>query len=114
MPPASRHKSALAARANAFAALGDETRLGLLANLSSGRRYSISQLTEGTKLTRQAVTKHLRVLERARLVHAKRAGRETLFEVDPKPMQELAQYLDSVSKQWDQALARLKLFAESE
>jgi DNA-binding transcriptional ArsR family regulator len=109
-----RRRSGLAAKAEVFAALGDETRLLLLAKLCKGQRYSISELTEGTKLTRQAVTKHLRVLERVRIVHAKRAGRESLFVLDPQPMEELATYLETVSKQWDGALARLKVFAESD
>lgn len=100
-----------------FAALGDETRLALIARLSNGRPASISELTDaqatgGTKLTRQAITKHLRVLERARIVRGVRAGRESLFELDPKPMEELREYLDLVSEQWDQALGRLKSFVE--
>ena len=103
--------------ATAFAALGDETRLSLVAKLSDGRRYSISQLSDaqpsgGSKLTRQAITKHLRVLERARLVHGVRVGRERLFALDPKPMDELKEYLDRVSEQWDEALGRLKAFVE--
>ncbi len=65
-------------RAAVFAALGDETRLLLVARLSHGRPASISQLTEGSKLTRQAITKHLRVLERARIVHGVRAGGESV------------------------------------
>jgi DNA-binding transcriptional ArsR family regulator len=109
-----KHRRGLAARAKVFAALGDETRLLLLAKLCKGQRYSISELTEGTKLTRQAVTKHLRVLERVRIVHARRAGRESLFVLDPEPMEELAAYLETVSKEWDGALARLKAFAESD
>ena len=100
-----------------FAALGDETRLALVARLSDGRPASISQLTEaqitgGSKLTRQAITKHLRVLERARIVHGVRAGRESLFELDPKPINELREYLGLVSRQWDEALGRLKSFVE--
>jgi DNA-binding transcriptional ArsR family regulator len=103
--------------AGLFSALGDETRLALVAKLSDGRRYSISQLSGaqaagGSKLTRQAITKHLRVLERARIVHGVRAGRESLFELDPKPMEELKEYLEMVSAQWDQALGRLKTFVE--
>jgi DNA-binding transcriptional ArsR family regulator len=103
--------------ATAFAALGDETRLALVTRLSDGRPASISQLTDaqptgGSKLTRQAITKHLRVLERARIVHGVRAGRESLFELDPKPMEELRGYLDLVSEQWDRALGRLKSFVE--
>ncbi len=99
-------------RATVFAALGDETRLLLVARLSDGRPASISQLTEGSRLTRQAITKHLRVLERARIVHGVRAGRESLFALDPKPMEELKEYLDLVSAQWDRALGRLKSFVE--
>ena len=95
-----------------FAALGDETRLLLLAKLSGGQPYSISQLTEGSKLTRQAITKHLRVLERAEIVRSVRSGRESRFELNPEPMEELKRYLDQVSEQWDQALSRLKSFVE--
>jgi DNA-binding transcriptional ArsR family regulator len=102
------------ARAAVFAALGDETRLSLLAKLCSGQRYSIAELTEGTRLTRQAVTKHLRVLERVRIVHRAREGRESLFKFDPQPVIELKQYLELVSKEWDVALARLKTFVESD
>jgi DNA-binding transcriptional ArsR family regulator len=98
--------------AAAFAALGDETRLALVARLSDGRTASISQLTEGSKLTRQAVTKHLRVLERARIVQGVRAGRESQFRLDPKPMDELREYLKVVSEQWEQALGRLRSFVE--
>jgi len=100
------------AHAPVFAALGDETRLSLVVRLSSGQPHSISELTEGSRLTRQAITKHLRVLESVGIVHAIRAGRESLFELDPKPLEEMKQYLDLVSAQWDQALARLKSFVE--
>jgi DNA-binding transcriptional ArsR family regulator len=95
-----------------FAALGDETRLALVARLSDGLAASISQLTEGSRLTRQAITKHLRVLERARIVHGVRAGRERMFELDPKPIDELKEYLERVSEEWDQALGRLKAVVE--
>jgi DNA-binding transcriptional ArsR family regulator len=97
-----------------FAALGDETRLSLLVRLSGGQRYSIAELTEGTKLTRQAVTKHLRVLERVRIVHGTREGRESRFQFDPRPVLEMEEFLQLVSKQWDVALARLKTFVESD
>jgi DNA-binding transcriptional ArsR family regulator len=95
-----------------FAALGDDTRLALLAALSGGQPRSISQLTTGARLTRQAITKHLRVLERARIVRCVRAGRESLFSFNPQPIEELRTYLDQVSAQWDQTLARLKSFVE--
>ena len=100
------------ARAPVFAALGDKTRLLLVAKLSGGPPRSISQLTRGSKLTRQAITKHLRVLERAELVHSVRRGRETRFEFDPEPIEGMKEYLDFVSQQWDEALARLKSFVE--
>ncbi len=97
-----------------FAALGDETRLTLLRTLCDGQRRSITELTEGTRLTRQAVTKHLRVLERALLVHGTKTGRESRFRFDPEPMMEMREYLESVSKQWDLTLARLKLMVEGD
>ena len=95
-----------------FAALGDETRLRIITKLSEGQHRSIAQLTEGTRLTRQAVTKHLRVLERAKFVRSVRAGRENLFEFDPTPIRQVREYADIVSEQWDQALAQLKGFVE--
>ncbi len=104
--------SALAGRARVFAALGDETRLMLVAKLSSGKPRSISQLTRGSNITRQAISKHLTVLNRTGIVHSTRAGREKLFELDPRPIDGMRQYLDQVSEQWDQALSRLKAFVE--
>lgn len=95
-----------------FAALGDETRLALVAKLSSGAPRSISELTEGSALTRQGITKHLRILEKAGIVHGIRIGRESRFELNPAPITEVKEYLDQVSKQWDQALSRLKSFVE--
>ena len=95
-----------------FAALGDDTRLALVAKLGRGEARSISHLTAGSKLTRQAITKHLRVLETAGVVRGMREGRESLFELDPRPIDGLRQYLESVSEQWDQALGRLKAFVE--
>ena len=100
------------AHAPVFAALGDVTRLSLVAKLCGRRPYSISQLTQGSKLTRQAITKHLRVLESAGIVHSVRKGRESRFEFDPQPIEGIQQYLDFVSEQWDQALSRLKYFVE--
>lgn len=95
-----------------FAALGDTTRLALVTKLGAGQPASISELTLGSRITRQAITKHLRVLQRAGLVHSVRAGRESRFELDPRPIGEMQDYLDLVSKHWDQALARLKAFVE--
>jgi DNA-binding transcriptional ArsR family regulator len=104
--------AALKARAAAFAALGDATRLAVLARLAQGQPQSISRLTAGTRLTRQAVTKHLRVLEGAGVVRSVRVGRESRFALEPRPLDELRDYLDRVSRQWDDALARLKALVE--
>jgi DNA-binding transcriptional ArsR family regulator len=102
-----RHHAAL------FAALGDETRLSLIAALAAGEPRSIAQLTGGSRMTRQAITKHLRVLEGAGIVHHTQAGRESRFGFDPAPVNELQEYLSRVSEQWDQVLARLKVLVES-
>ena len=107
-----RHNRALKTRASVFAALGDETRLSVLARLSRGEPQSISRLTAGTDLTRQAVTKHLRVLADAGVVRSLRSGRESLFELEPQPLEVARDYLDQVSRAWDDALARLKAHVE--
>ena len=96
-----------------FAALGDETRLALVTKLSSGPPRSLSQLTLGTRLTRQAITKHLRVLQDAGMVSCVRAGRESLYAFQPQPIAEMSEYLELVSRQWDHALSRLKAFVEN-
>ena len=103
---------ALKARASVFAALGDETRLSVLVKLTTGKPQSISRLTVGTRLTRQAVTKHLRVLEGVGAVRCLRVGRESRFELELKPIDEAREYLEYVSTQWDAALARLRLLVE--
>ena len=95
-----------------FAALGEPTRLSLIAKLARGVPCSITSLTEDTKLTRQAVTKHLRVLEQARLVRATREGRESRFVLNPEPLDAARRYLALVSRQWDDALDRLRDFVE--
>ena len=114
MSPKNRRRLAPKRHSNApvFAALGDATRLLLVAKLCRGQPYSISQLTQGSRLTRQAITKHLRVLQSAGIVHSVRAGRRSLFKFDPQPIDQLKEYLDRVSQQWDQALSRLKAFVE--
>lgn len=95
-----------------FAALSDETRLTLLAKLSDGVPCSIARLGDGLEISRQAITKHLRVLENAGLVRGESAGRECLFQLDAKPLNEARDYLSQVARQWDDALARLKNFVE--
>ena len=99
-------------RAPVFAALGDVTRLTLLEKLAGGTSLSITRLADDSGLTRQAITKHLRVLGDAGLVRRVRRGRESLFELEPKPLDEARRALDRISEQWDQALARLKQLVE--
>jgi DNA-binding transcriptional ArsR family regulator len=107
-----KRRSALEDRALAFAALGDETRLALMGKLAGGPPQSIARLAEGSALTRQAITKHLRVLENAGVARSVRVGRENLFELRPEPLKDLQAYLQLVSNQWDEALARLKSLVE--
>jgi DNA-binding transcriptional ArsR family regulator len=108
-----RRGDARPGRASVFAALGDETRLRLVGRLCHGEPLSISDLSRGSRLTRQAVTKHLRVLEKARLVRGARRGRKRLFRFTPRPIEDAMGYLEHVSRQWDRTLARLKAFVES-
>jgi DNA-binding transcriptional ArsR family regulator len=95
-----------------FAALGDKTRLSLIAKLCSGKPRSISELAQDSALSRQAITKHLRVLENAGIVYSRRAGRESQYHFDPHPVEDVRKYLDLVSDQWDQTLARLMSFVD--
>jgi len=96
-----------------FAALGDETRLRIIAALCAGGALSIAQLTAGTAITRQAVTKHLHVLAQAGLVRDIRQGRERRWEFEPSKVEEARRSLEVISRQWDQRLARLKAYVES-
>src|SRR5688572_3058458 len=95
-----------------FAALGDETRLHLIAVLCAGRAVSIAQLTSGTEITRQAVTKHLQVIADAGLVRDVKVGRERLWEFEPTQLEEARRSLDVIARQWDHALDKLKLAVE--
>lgn len=95
-----------------FAALGDPTRLRIVAALCAGGAMSIAQLTAGTEITRQAVTKHLDVLAEAGLVRDLRIGRERRWAFEPSRLDEARQSLDAIARQWDQALLRLKAAVE--
>ncbi|MEM9491342.1 MAG: metalloregulator ArsR/SmtB family transcription factor [Myxococcota bacterium] len=95
-----------------FAALGDRTRHALITRLTDGRPRSIAQLCADSDITRQAVTKHLRALEHAGLVRSTRVGRERRFAFEPRTVDQLRTYLDTVSQQWDSALSRLQRFVE--
>ena len=95
-----------------FAALGDATRLRLVARLSAGGPASIRRLSEKADVSRQAITKHLDVLSRVGLVRTRREGRERICELDPTRLADAHAYLDDISRQWDDALGRLQRFVE--
>jgi DNA-binding transcriptional ArsR family regulator len=97
-----------------FAALGDETRIDLIVRLCAGGPMSIARLTEGSNVTRQAITKHLRVLEEVGLVESVRRGRERIWKLEPEPLDEARRSLEKISEQWDHALDRLRSFVEDE
>lgn len=84
----------------------------MVSKLLEGKPYSISELSHGTRVTRQAITKHLQVLENVGVVHSKKLGRESLYELDPKPLEDLRAYLEVIAAQWDKTLAELKAFVE--
>jgi DNA-binding transcriptional ArsR family regulator len=97
-----------------FAALGDATRLRLLGRLSVDGPLSITRLSEGSGVTRQAITKHLEALGDAGLVRSARRGRERVFDLNLKRLDKAKQYLDQVAAQWSEAADRLKAFVESD
>ncbi len=101
-------------QARLFAALGDETRLRLVARLCDGGPASITRLTARSKVTRQAITKHLRVLEKSGLVRCTREGRETLWQLEQPGLEDARRYLDGISARWDDALLRLRKFVEAD
>ncbi len=97
-----------------FGALGDATRLWLVGRLSNGEAVSITRLASGSRVTRQAVTKHLHVLAKAGLVRGRPHGREQLWALNPASLLEAQRCLDLISRQWDEALARLRVAVEKE
>jgi DNA-binding transcriptional ArsR family regulator len=106
-------RAALPNSAPVFAALGDATRLRLIAILCVEGAMSIAQLTSETDITRQAVTKHLHVLAAAGLVRNVKVGRERLWEFERAQLEEARRALELIAQQWDQALLKLKLALES-
>src|SRR3954462_8636927 len=108
MPPRTHSKTIRNKRAYApiFAALGDVTRLALVNRLAKGDLRSITQLTQGTRLTRQAIAKHLRVLERAHLVRSVRAGRESLYELDSAPLRHVREFADVLAQRRGRTTSR--------
>jgi predicted transcriptional regulator len=95
-----------------FAALGDETRLRLVVLLCNEGPTSIVKLSAGFAITRQAITKHLRVMEQAGLVRGTQLGRESVWEIQRERLKEAQRHLQTISAQWDQTLGRLKRFVE--
>ena len=104
----------LVTAAPVFAALGDPTRLSLVARLCTHGPQSITQLTDATDVTRQAVTKHLVALEEAGLVRGSREGRERIWELQGKRLADARSYLEQISSQWDAAIERLRAFVETD
>ena len=96
-----------------FAALGDATRLQLVLRLSRAGPQSASRLAEGSGVSRQAVSKHLGVLEDARIARSRRRGRERLWEIDPAQLTVATRYLEQISRRWDETLARMKASIEA-
>ena len=105
-------RPAVTGAAPIFAALGDETRLRLVSRMSAGGPLSIVQLTGGSGVTRQAVTKHLHVLAEAGLVRDTREGRERRWKLEAARLEEARHAIDIISQQWDHTLGRLKDFLE--
>jgi DNA-binding transcriptional ArsR family regulator len=101
-----------AAAAPVFAALGDETRLAIVTRLCSEGPQSIVRLTEGTDVSRQAITKHLHALAHAGLVRSQRDGRERIWELQTRRLADARRYLDQISAQWDAAIDRLRALVE--
>jgi DNA-binding transcriptional ArsR family regulator len=112
MRNSAKAKAELAGSASIFAALGDETRLGLVSRLSNDGPMSITKLSTGFAITRQAITKHLRVMESAGLVCGTQQGREIVWELEQKRLADARRHLQMISAQWDQTLGRLKAFVE--
>lgn len=98
--------------AGIFAALGDATRLRLVAALCAGGAFSIAQLTASTDITRQAVTKHLEVLAHAGVVRDVKLGRERLWQLEPAQLEEAKRTLEVIGQAWEVALGNLKAFVE--
>ena len=98
--------------AEIFAALGDETRIKLVSRLCTEGPQSITELASGTNVTRQGITKHLRVMEHAGLVRSRRDGREVIWKLEKRRLIVAQSYLDQISRQWDEAIAKLKILVE--
>jgi DNA-binding transcriptional ArsR family regulator len=114
MTPRARPRARLQDNAPVFAALGDPTRLELVARLCERGPLSIARLADGVTVSRQAVAKHLRALQEAGLVHGSRAGRESVWALRPARLVQVRRALERISRDWDAALGRLRLMVEDE
>ena len=97
-----------------FAALGDPTRIHMVARLCADGPLSTAQLGDGIGVTRQAIAKHLRVLADAGLVEASRRGRDQIWELQRRHLDEARRILDHISSQWDRAIERLRRLVEED
>lgn len=113
MSRASNPPAGLSDPAPVFTALGDETRLRIMNRLAREGPLSVTRLTDGTQLSRQAVSKHLRVLSDAGLARGRRRGREQIWQIEARRLAEARRYLGEISSQWDDAIARLRHLVES-
>lgn len=112
MATARRARSGWARSAPIFAALGDETRLRIVARLCERGPMSITELAAGSEVTRQAITKHLNRMRDAGVLRVTKLGRESVWELEPESLEAARESLRAISDQWDAALGRLKRFVE--
>jgi len=96
-----------------FAALGDATRLRLVARLCDAGPQSTMRLARGAQVSRQAISKHLAVLEAAGLARGARMGREHIWELERRRLAQVQSWLNQISREWDTAIDRLRIFVEN-
>jgi DNA-binding transcriptional ArsR family regulator len=110
--PASHAAKALGRSVLVFAALGDATRLAVVERLCDHGPASVTTLSEGAEVSRQAISRHLQVLEEAGLVTNKRVGRESIWELRPERLDDARRALDLISREWDARIERLARLVE--
>ncbi|MEO3757148.1 metalloregulator ArsR/SmtB family transcription factor [Mycobacterium sp. B14F4] len=104
----------LSAYSSYFDALGDPNRLRIVVRLCDGGPCSTTDVAEVVPVSRQAATKHLKLLESAGLVSSRRAGRERIWRMQPRPLADASEYLTALSQRWDRAIDRLRAFVEDD
>ena len=109
-----RRRTASRDPAGVFAALGKPARLQIVSRLCEAGPLSIVRLTEGTRVSRQAITKHLHALDRAGLVRGERSGREQVWALRPEKLADAQLYLNRISQRWEEVLSRLQAYVEAE